>query len=376
MTHLLKKQRRILFLFSDTGGGHRSATEAIIAALKSESGDHHNLEMVDILKDYAPRPFNRLPDLYPYLVRAPQAWGAGYRLLNGRRRARFVSASFWPYVRGAARTLVARHPSDLIVATHPIANWPILSALGKNRPPFITIVTDLVSIHALWYNPRADLCIVPTKPARQIALKNGFPPERVLEIGLPVADRFSTSIAECEALRARLGWPKRQPVILLVGGGEGMGPLERIATEISKARLPAFLVVITGRNRQLKERLEKYRWHIPTQIHGFVREMPEFMSAADILVTKSGPGTISEAFTAGLPMVLYSHLPGQEAGNPGFVISNGAGIWAPAPKQVVAALSFWLNHPTKRLDAAAASKRLARPGAALQIAQILIAHLN
>jgi 1,2-diacylglycerol 3-beta-galactosyltransferase len=99
--------------------------------------------------------------------------------------------------------------------------------------------------------------------------------------------------------------------------------------------------------------------------------MPDFMQAADILVTKAGPGTISEAFNAGLPMILYSHLPGQEDGNIGYVTSQGAGVWAPRPDQIVAALKNWIDHPDHWSQAASASRRLARPGAARRIARIL-----
>ena len=84
---------------------------------------------------------------------------------------------------------------------------------------------------------------------------------------------------------------------------------------------------------------------IPTKIYGFVREMPEFMRAADILVTKAGPGTISEAFIAGLPMILYSRMPGQEDGNVTYVVEKGAGVWAPEADLVVDTLRSWLEQP-------------------------------
>ncbi len=155
-----------------------------------------------------------------------------------------------------------------------------------------------------------------------------------------------------------------------------MGPLESIAVQIARARLPAALVVVGGRNRALRERLERYDWPIPTRIYGFVHEMPEFMHAADILVTKAGPGTISEAFNAGLPLILYSRLPGQEEGNVSYVVSEGAGVWAPEPVQVVAALKDWLVHPDRRAQAAAASRRLSRPDAARTIARILVEQVN
>ncbi|MGB9640409.1 MAG: MGDG synthase family glycosyltransferase, partial [Anaerolineales bacterium] len=103
----------ILFLFSDTGGGHRSAAEALIEALNIEFGDSISTEMVDIFKEYAPKPLDRLPELYPIMVRIPQAWGFGYYLSNGHRRARLITAGAWPMVRRNIRRLVRTHPSDL-----------------------------------------------------------------------------------------------------------------------------------------------------------------------------------------------------------------------------------------------------------------------
>jgi 1,2-diacylglycerol 3-beta-galactosyltransferase len=103
--------------------------------------------------------------------------------------------------------------------------------------------------------------------------------------------------------------------------------------------------------------------------------MPDFMCAADVLVTKAGPGTISEALIAGLPMVLYSRLPGQEDGNISYIVSEGAGVWAPQPEQLVQALRSWLSNPGQHAQAVSACKRLARPQAARQIARILAANL-
>jgi 1,2-diacylglycerol 3-beta-galactosyltransferase len=151
-----------------------------------------------------------------------------------------------------------------------------------------------------------------------------------------------------------------------------MGPLEEIARTIAASCPGVSLVVIAGRNHSLKERLNQIQWPIPTFIYDFVREMPDFMHAADILVTKAGPGTICEALIAGLPMVLYSRLPGQEEGNVRYTVKEGAGVWAPRPELIASAICNWIEHPEERKRVAAACRRLARPQAARQIARILI----
>lgn len=363
----------IVFLFSDTGAGHRSAAEAIIEALDLEFPNRVHTKMVDIFRQYAPPPLSRAPEIYPPLTRVPDVWGLGYHLSNGRRRTRLMYGAIWPYIRRSIARLLRENPCDLLVAVHPLINAPALRALEGHRVPYIIVVTDLVSTHAAWFDHRADLVIVPTEEARQRGLHYGLAPEQIEVIGLPVAERFCRPMGERREIRQRLGWPQDLPVIVLVGGGEGMGPLEQVARAIDRARLPAALMIIAGRNALLRERLESRSWSLPTRVYGFVREMPDFMQAADVLITKAGPGTITEALNAGLPMILYSRLPGQEEGNVSYVTDNGAGVWAPEPEAVVAALRNWINNPAERQRYVQACRRLARPQAARQIARILAA---
>jgi len=264
----------------------------------------------------------------------------------------------------------------LIVSVHSLANEPVLRALGQERPPFITVVTDLVSVHASWYHRWADLCIVPIEAARRRAIKYLLEPKQVRVVGLPVADRFCQPLGDVEELRNQLGWPMDVPVVLLVGGGEGMGPLEKVVSAISNANLPIALVVIAGRNKGLKAKLAAGDFSIPTFVYGFVKAMPDFMRAAEVLITKAGPGTITEALNASLPMILYSHLPGQESGNIPYVVSEGAGVWAPHPEQIVDTLRRWLENPDQYDQAVQACRKAARPDAARQIAHILVETLE
>jgi 1,2-diacylglycerol 3-beta-galactosyltransferase len=365
------KSEHIVFLFSDTGGGHRSAAEAIIEALELEFPGRFSTEMVDIFREYAPPPLHLAPEIYPPLSRMPDVWKWGYRMSNGRRRTRAFNSAIYPYVRGSLHRLVKEHPCNLLVSVHPLANKPVLRSMKNRTVPYVTVVTDMVSTHAFWFDNHADFVIVPTEAARQSALENGLSESQLAVVGLPVANRFCVPPPEKGILREQLDWPKDIPIILLVGGGEGMGPLERTALAIDSANLKAGLVIIAGRNRGLKRKLESHEWHIPVKVYGFVREMPDFMHAADFLVSKAGPGTISEAFISGLPLILYSRMPGQEEGNVTYVVEEGAGVWAPEPGQVVDALRGWINNPQKKIAAAEASRRLARPDASRQIARLL-----
>jgi 1,2-diacylglycerol 3-beta-galactosyltransferase len=361
---------KILVLFSDTGGGHRSAAQAVIEALEEKHRGEFSLDMVDVFKAYAPYPLNRMPDLYPAMVKLPNLWRLGYRMFDGRRRTRVVMDSVWPWVRPAAKQLVREHPADLVLSVHPLFIAPVLRALGKHRPPFITIVTDLVSGPNYWFHRRVDICVVPTEEVRHKAIKSGLSAEQVKLLGLPVGKKFLQPGDKTD-IRKRLGWPLDRPMVLLIGGGEGMGPLYETARNIAHLGPECSLCVIAGKNDKLRQRLEKAEWKIPVFIYGFVTEMPDLMKAADILVTKAGPGTISEALVCGLPMILYSRIPGQEDGNVRYVVEEGAGRWAPGAERTAKAVRRWIIHPSFKDNAAAACRRIARPQAANDIADLV-----
>lgn len=372
----MTERQRILFLFSDTGGGHRSAAEAIIEALERHYPERCEPVLVDGFKEYAPRPFDTLPEAYPKMVKIPEAWGLGFRLLDGHRRGRALTAAVWPYVRSHFRQLISEQPADLIVSVHPLLTAPVLKALGEDRPRFITVVTDLISGHALWYHRGVDLTIVPTVEARERAMECGLPPEKVRVIGLPVADRFCRPAGDERELRRELDWPLDLPIVLVVGGAEGMGPIYETARSIARQPGEFGLAVVAGRNERLKRRLEKVDWQVPTRVHGFERRIPEMMQAATLLVTKAGPGTITEALNSGLPMVLYSRIPGQEEGNVDYVVEKGVGVWAPGPHATAAAVRRWLKDREGLEEATEICQRIARPRAAIEIAETLIANLD
>ena len=293
-------RKRILFLFSDTGGGHRSATEAMIEALEDGYPGRFETHMVDFFREYYPRPLKYAPEIYPPMSRVPSAWAFSWRVSDGKGRTRAVNNLAYPYLRKAAQRLVRENPADLIVSVHPLVNTTLARAMRKAPRPFITVVTDLVSTHAFWFDRRADLVVVPTDQAREKAVEYGVAEGNLRVIGLPVAAGFSHPLPDRAGWRAEQGWGNDRPVVLLLSGGDGMGPVRRVAKAINEARLPVSLAVICGRNAELLADLQEVDWRIPVHLYGFTSRMPEFMAAADIAVTKAGPGTISEAFIAGL----------------------------------------------------------------------------
>ncbi|MBK9158831.1 MAG: glycosyltransferase [Micropruina sp.] len=370
----VEPKKRVVFLFSDTGGGHRSATEAMIEALDLEFPGQFESSKIDFFKEYYPKPFSYAPELYPPMAKFPAAWGLSYKAFDGKHRSRAANRVTWPLVRKGARALVRENPADLFVSVHPLVNTAMVRAMQGDPRRFITVVTDMVSTHAFWFDYRADLIIVPTPEAMVKAVETGVPAGNVRVVGLPIADRFTHLPTDRPAIRERLGWVEDLPCVLLVGGGDGMGPLEEVAKALDKAHLKAQLAVICGRNEHLRERLDSHDWKIPVHTYGFTRDMPDFMAAADMIVTKAGPGTICEAFAARLPLILYSRMPGQEDGNVTYVVQHEAGVWAPRPWEVVQAVTRWVEDPEARVRASEAAARVAKPQAARDIARIIADH--
>lgn len=368
-----QKPIRVVFLHTVAGGGHTSAARAIIEALHLRYGDRVECEMIDALKDYAPRPFNLAPEAYGQIIKTPQLYKQVYELSDGKRRSQILNQNIGRVMRRYANQMLDNHPADVIVSTYHFSNSPVLDALARrDHPiPFVNVVTDLVTIPSIWFDRRADAIVVPTEPALHQAIISGMPRERVHKIGLPVSPRF-VATKDKEALRRQFGWPVKRPIVLLMAGGAGVGPLGKLAEAIVSAGLNATPVVITGKNKRLAARLRQEEWASSAMIYDFVDTIPEFMQAADILVTKAGPGTIAEALNTHLPMILYSQIPGQEEGNVEYVTNTGAGYWAPKTKEFVATLRYLLTDPEALEQAGAAAARLSTPKATDTIAQLIM----
>jgi 1,2-diacylglycerol 3-beta-galactosyltransferase len=359
---------KLLFLFADVGGGHRAPAQAVREALGRTVGNAARVDLIDMLADYAPWPYNRGQETYTKTVRfARPVEQITYHTFNGRRRIRIGSSIMWRPMRRATRELMADHQADLVVTFHPTYSYP----LTWLKIPCAFVFTDLITNHALWCAPGAERYIVPTELARTGAINHGLPADRVSVTGLPVHPRFLDPIPPHEQICQKLGMDGRKPIILLAGGGEGLGRVYDIAYAIGQADLSAQLVIITGRNQKLREQLEDIDWSMPTKILGFTREMPDWMAAASVLITKSGSNTLAEALVRGLPMILFETVGEQERYNPRYIEYSGAGVYCSKPAKIINTLREWLSNPAQLKSLSDNARQIARPQAAFDVAKIV-----
>ncbi len=371
--------KRVGFLISATGGGHKAAADAISAGLEHRYPGRFKFDYIDLFREYTPPPWRYAPEIYPRWVH--------YNVAS-------YSAFFWsserllrsPLGRDAALARIARHriarlmedhhPDILVVLHGAFTRFAVAArpALGVSIP-IITVITDLAKPHLGWYHPGVDRCLVPCEPAYHRGIAAGVPPEKLRIVGHPAHPKFALYTESKTDARQRLGWDKELPTVLLVGGGEGMGRIADTAVAIDRARLGAHLVVVCGHNEALRTRLSARQWHEPTDVYGFVGNMEVMMRAADVLITKAGPGTIAEAAISGLPMILNGAIPLQESPNIGFVVHNHAGVYAKRPERIVAVLQRWLEDETVRVQYVAGAEKIAYPNAAFTIADEIAAHV-
>ncbi|BFI07319.1 1,2-diacylglycerol 3-beta-galactosyltransferase [Marchantia polymorpha subsp. ruderalis] len=252
----------------------------------------------------------------------------------------------------------------------------VLRARGLlNKIPFTTVITDLSTCHPTWFHRSVTKCFCPTKDVEQRALKAGLLPSQLRVHGLPIRPGFGKPTKPKVELRRDLGMNEELPAVLLMGGGEGMGPVESTARALcdslydnNKRKPVGQLVVICGRNKKLVKTLESLDWKCPVKIEGFVTNMVEWMAASDCVISKAGPGTIAEATIRGLPMVLNSYIAGQEVGNVSFVVDNGAGKYCDKPKEIAGLVADWFGSKAAELERMASNaKKLGRPDAVFKI---------
>jgi 1,2-diacylglycerol 3-beta-galactosyltransferase len=356
---------------SDTGGGHRAACNAIIAALEARHPGGFQAELLDMWREGTPWPFNRMPELYgPWVNTHPQSYEAQYwlndRLMKNSVASRAYQRNLYPKL----KKLFPQHPADLIVCAHSVFVRPALYALEKLRitTPMVTVVTDYALPPVLWYDPRAVKTLVPTPPAFERGLELGIPKDRLVLTGPVLHPRFTEpGLSKLEA-RAELGWNPDAKVGLLVGGGDGMGPLQALATAIDDSQADLELVVVAGRNETLKRTLEARVWRKPVRVIGYTKQMDTLMRAADLMITKAGPASITESAALGIPMVLYGGIKHQETPNAEYVVAQNAGIYAPSVAGVVEAVERITKTPGELERLERGVRGLAVPDAIWRIA--------
>ena len=409
---------RILIATVTAGGGHIAAAAALEEAWRGlRPGD--TLERIDLIKFFSPLHKKVHEDGYVQLVeRAPELWGMLFSKTDHPQVARRMSRLRRAFP-SSSRNKFIRHLKqfrpDVVLCTHylPLEALGVLRANGarlwrspaaarpsgatpvkistpsrclaaaagaehtaalQNKPPFIvSIVTDFEA-HALWMDACVDLYCVAAEETKARLVARGAAAANAVATGIPIAAKF-LSKPDPRAVRKQYGLRDDQPVLLVLGGGFGMGPVAEILAELDRVPGRFQTLVVTGRNEELRRKLATQTRRHPTHVLGFSTNMHELMAVADLIITKPGGLTTSEALALGKPLFILNPIPGQEAANSDFLLERGAAIKVNRVEDLPFRIEKLLGSK-KLAEMAKAAKSLGRPQSATTVCQEVLKRLS
>lgn len=273
------------------------------------------------------------------------------------------------------RPLIERERPDAVVCTHafPSGAMAEYKRIYDDAPPVVGIVTDF-AVHAFWIHDDVEGYCVATDAMRDLMIARGVLPQRIQVSGIPVDPRFARGGESVRAIRERLGLPQDRPIALVMGGGLGIGPLERTLRAMERVPSPIAAVVIAGRNARVEARVlaAADRVSYPVRVVRFVDNVYDYMHAADVFVTKPGGLSTAEALAAQIPLVLLKPLPGQEERNVRVLTEWGVAVRTRRIDEIPHTLGALLTDSARRERMMQAAGRYGRPTAARDAAALIM----
>lgn len=373
---------RFLILSASAGAGHMRAAQAVELALK-QLDPNAVVKNIDVLS-LTNAAFRRFYGSgYLDLVnKAPHVLGYMYDYMDRPRRPKSTRDRLRLAMEKINLTKLCEvlecESWDVIVNTH-FLSAEIIASLrkaGKIRTPHITVTTDFET-HRLWVNEPCEHYTTATEEGAEYLHHWGVPREHVTITGIPIHPVFSAPKDRSECLRLH-GLAEDRPVILQLAGGFGVGPLEKLFGAVLSLERPVQVVVVAGRNVEAKQMLEAM--DVPARhrakIFGFTDRIDELMAGADIIVTKPGGLTSSEALARGVAMTIVNPIPGQESRNSDYLLENGAAIKVNNVATLPLKLSRLLDDAQKLATLKMNARQLARPHAAFDVARLAMSRVT
>ena len=359
---------KILILSASIGSGHTKAAQAIQCVMRNAQCVM-NVRVVDFMakdistlnwltKKFYLAALRFIPDLYDRI----------YKFADGRKvgvTARFFSSAlmYLPFAR-----LLNEFRPDVVICTHPFPEaaaslWKFLHAKSEKNFLLAAVLTDY-SLHEIWIFSEVDAYFVATEEMQLELATHCRAGQKIFATGIPIEEKFSAIKKIAASTRT---------TILIMGGGLGLGSIEETLMELSKVQSPLKILIVAGQNENLLTRLKKLREKIPheVEIFGYVSDVHKLMAAADLLITKPGALTMTEAFAMGLPLILHAPIPGPEFKNAAYAVANGAAINV-GEQKISAVVEELLKNPARLAEMKFNAKKIAKPLAAMEIVKKLL----
>ena len=332
------KPRKILILTADAGFGHRSVANAVASALELEYGSAVEVSIVNPLDDEkAPLVLrDSQADYDKWVKNVPELYQLGYNASDAFIPTRILQSYLSVALLEVMRSILRQYKPDAVLSTYPMYQSAIITLFRsrKYRVPFYTVVTDLATVHRLWFHPGVDGLLVPNQLVADLAMSNQVKGEKIRITEIPVSPAIANEKRNKADIRMELGWQADLPTVLAVGSKR----VERLVDALNVVNhygVPLQVVAVTGNDQDLFNELNHFDWHIPAHIYAFVENMAPLLRASDLIICKAGGLIVTESLASGLPLLLIEAIPGQETGNADYVTSRGAGDMAQSPVAIL-----------------------------------------
>ena len=275
---------KVLFLSSDTGGGHRASATSLAQQFE-QLFPGSTYALCDIVQLDGPPPYNMLVKSYKHLSAHPQQWKLVYNVSNTRAYEMLADVHMKTTMERSIRRRILSYDPDVVVSVHPLmTNVPVLACrniakeTGRHLPIF-TVCTDLGSAHSMWFANGVEKLFVASDVIRDLAMQRGkVPIEKIVMSGLPIRHDFAVQAEKMGDRHSPEGREYRNFVrdqlglggyvdhrtVLVMGGGEGCGRLSNIVDalylQFVERGMDALILVVCGRNESLRESLDKRDW--------------------------------------------------------------------------------------------------------------------
>lgn len=315
---------KIMLLTAATGGGHIRTANAVEEYIRDNTG--YEVVTIDTLKAVNRLLDKTVCDSYLFMAKkAPALFGRLYKRTNKNN----LFSDLVPKLSGLFSNLllptIEANQPDAIITTHPFATEmaAALKADGLVSVPLICIITDY-GAHRAYIAKEVDAYVVAGSHMLPELEAFGVPRDKVHPFGIPVHGVFFDQGDQAMLLR-QLNLDPEAPTLLFMAGSFGVSNIIRLYRELAATQVKMQIIVITGRNKKLYEAFEKevaQNGAVPTRLLYFTDEVEKYMHAADLLVTKPGGLTVSEALACNLPMAVFDAIPGQEEDNANFLLTH------------------------------------------------------
>lgn len=363
------KLKNILLLTANTGGGHNTAANALKNYI-DKNEYNMNISVVEYFKYINPKLSKLTSVTYEVFTKnMPSLYKASYNIRNliPNKDSNFSKALF----NTRSTALIEEYKPDIVVCIHPFIVSEIMEVKKINNYKFsvFVLMTDF-NFHEGWVYPGVDRYIVSNDFMRLKLMKKNVLKNKIHCFGIPTSDKFNLKLDKKQA-RIELGL-KNMTTVLIIGGSFGAGKIQKVFEELASSNLDIQLVIIAGRDQNLKKDLLKLtnKYDKIVQVLGYTDKLSLYMDAVDILITKPGGLTLTEAMIKELPMIVVNPIPGQEEENETFLLNKGIAVSA-LNKNISIVLADLLEDSNRIKNMKLMSSIYAKPNASKDISYLL-----